>query len=64
MTATVFDVAKYIAEKTGELTAMKLQKLVYYAEAWNLAWDGEPLFSENFEAWANGPVVPELYQRH
>ena len=64
MTTSVFDVAKYIAEKTGELTAMKLQKLVYYAQAWNLAWDGEPLFSENFEAWANGPVVPELYQRH
>ena len=64
MTATAIDVAKYIAEKTGELTAMKLQKLVYYSQAWNLVWEEEPLFGEEIEAWANGPVVPELYQRH
>lgn len=62
--ATVFDIAKYITEKTGELTAMKLQKLVYYSQAWNLVWEEEPLFQEEIEAWANGPVVPELYQRH
>lgn len=64
MTATVFDVARFIVEKTGEVSAMKLQKLVYYSQAWNLAWNEEPLFAEDFEAWANGPVVPALYQRH
>lgn len=30
---TVFDVAKYILEKKGEMTAMKLQKLIYYSKA-------------------------------
>jgi len=42
----------------------KLQKLVYYSQAWHLVWDGEPLFEEHIEAWANGPVVPALYRVH
>jgi len=43
---------------------MKLQKLVYYSQAWHLVWEDEPLFPEAIEAWANGPVVPALYGRH
>ena len=43
---------------------MKLQKLCYYAQAWSLAWDGVPLFNEDFQAWANGPVCRELYEFH
>lgn len=62
--ATIFDVAAYITQKTGALSAMKLQKLMYYAQAWTLVWREEPLFNEDFEAWANGPVIPELYARH
>lgn len=62
--ATVFDVAAYILEQQGEMTAMKLQKLVYYAQAWSLVWDEKPLFENRIEAWANGPVVPDLYQAH
>lgn len=62
--ASVFDVAKYILHKTGEITAMKLQKLVYYSQAWTLVWDEETLFKEKIEAWANGAVVRELYDVH
>lgn len=62
--ATVHDVAAYILDKQGEMTAMKLEKLVYYAQAWHLAWEGAPLFPEKIEAWMNGPVCPALYQRH
>jgi len=61
---SVFDVAAYILERCGEMSTMKLQKLVYYSQAWSLVWDDEPLFEENIEAWANGPVVPSLYNRH
>lgn len=61
---SVFDVAKYILEKTGEISTMKLQKLVYYSQAWHMVWHEEPLFSEKIEAWANGPVVHELYKAH
>jgi uncharacterized phage-associated protein len=62
--ANAHDVAAYILASRGEMTTMKLQKLVYYSQAWHLAWDGEPIFPERIEAWRNGPVVPELYQAH
>lgn len=62
--ATLLDAAKYILQSAGEMTAMKLQKLMYYAQAWSLVWDEEPLFEDDFEAWANGPVLPALYGRH
>lgn len=61
--ASVFDVAAYILEKRGQTTHMKLQKLAYYAQAWSLVWDEAPLFAERIEAWANGPVVPDLFAR-
>jgi len=62
--ANVFDVAEYVLSQLGETSTMKLQKLVYYCQAWSLAWDGVPLFKEDFEAWMNGPVCPELYKAH
>ena len=43
---------------------MKLQKLVYYSQAWSLVWDGQPLFDDEIQAWANGPVAPLLYRGH
>jgi len=58
------DVTAYILARQGPLTAMKLQKLVYYAQAWSLCWDEAPLFDEEIQAWANGPVVPELFREH
>jgi uncharacterized phage-associated protein len=58
------DVAAFIVQKQGEMTAMKLQKLVYYCQAWSLVWDEQPLFAEEIEAWANGPVVRSLYAQH
>jgi uncharacterized phage-associated protein len=65
MSTTVFDVANYIVSQTsGSISAMKLQKLVYYAQAWSLVWDDAPLFEGRIEAWANGPVCRELYQEH
>ena len=62
--ATVHDVAAYILKKQGSMTTMKLQKLVYYCQAWSLVWDEKALFPEKIQAWANGPVVPGLYEMH
>lgn len=59
--ANVFDIAKYILENLGRVSTMKLQKLCYYAQAWALVWDDTPIFQEDFQAWANGPVCPELF---
>ncbi|MDA8199147.1 MAG: DUF4065 domain-containing protein [Thermaerobacter sp.] len=61
---TSLDVARYILRKVGPMTTMKLQKLVYYAQAWSLAWDDRPLFQDPIEAWENGPVVRSLFDRH
>jgi len=61
---TVFDVTDYILEKTGPITVMKLQKLVYYCQAWSLVWENTPLFEDKIEAWMNGPVIPALFERH
>lgn len=61
---SVHDVARYIVERSGPMTAMKLQKLVYYCQAWSLVWDERPMFQEPIKAWANGPVVSELYKLH
>lgn len=62
--ATVHDVAAYILNRQGKMTAMKLQKLVYYCQAWSLVWDERPLFREKIKAWANGPVCTALYAEH
>ncbi len=66
---TCYDVAKYflcsVDEEAGDLISnLKLQKLVYYAQGFHLALYGTPLFSERIEAWAHGPVVPELYHAY
>lgn len=63
-----FDIANYfiwLANETGSfISNLKLQKLVYYAQAWHLAIHGDSLFSEDFEAWIHGPVIPSLYQKY
>ncbi len=61
---SALDVAEYILQKKGPMSAMKLQKLVYYSQAWSLVWDDVPLFKENIEAWRDGPVVRELFNEH
>ena len=51
-------------ETQSLITNLKLQKLVYYAEAWNLTINGHSLISEEFEAWVHGPVIPALYVQY
>jgi len=62
--ANVLDVAAYILSKKRPITSWKLQKLVYYSQAWSLVWDDNPIFPESIEAWANGPVVRRLFDAH
>lgn len=45
------------------LTNLKLQKLLYYAQAWYLAQYDKSLFTEDFQAWIHGPVLLSQYQR-
>jgi uncharacterized phage-associated protein len=46
------------------MDSFRLQKLVYYAQAYHLAYRDQPLFAEPIKAWVNGPVVPALYHIH
>lgn len=62
--SSVHDVAAYIVDALQRVDTMKLQKLVYYSQAWHLVWEEEPLFDAPIEAWANGPVVYELFDNH
>jgi uncharacterized phage-associated protein len=63
-----FDIADYfiwLANETGSfISNLKLQKLVYYAQAWHIALYESPLFAEDFQAWVHGPVIPSLYQKY
>ncbi len=53
------------AERHGDcLTNLKLQKLLYYAQAWHLALYDTPLFDDELEAWVHGPVVPSVYREY
>lgn len=62
--ASVHDVAAHIVKGAGQMSTMKLQKLAYYSQAWNLVWVEEPLFEAEIQAWINGPVVYELFDKH
>ncbi|HSU15747.1 Panacea domain-containing protein [Longimicrobium sp.] len=51
-----------LAHQRGEpVNNLKLQALLYYAQAWHLALHDEPLFPEKFQAWMTGPAIPRLY---
>lgn len=60
--STAFEVAEVILRRLGRLDTIKLQKLVYYSQAWHLTWLGTPLFDDTIEAWDNGPVVRKLWE--
>jgi uncharacterized phage-associated protein len=45
-----------------DMTNMKVQKLLYYAQSLHLALYDEPLFEEEIQAWRYGPVCPPAYR--
>jgi len=62
------DVCNYVVFRlTGEggasISHLKLQKLLYYTQAWYLAYESKPLFSGEFQAWIHGPVNRSVYNR-
>jgi len=44
------------------ISHLKLQKVLYYTQAWHLVYfDRNPFFDEQPEAWVNGPVYRTVY---
>lgn len=73
MTVNAYSVAMAVMDRQlqGEVgldrpqvNTMQLQKLVYYCQAYHLAWFGKPMFLEPVQAWTHGPVVRELWELH
>lgn len=66
---TASDVAKYFLfrankNEDSDVSNLKLQKLIYYAQAFHLAIFDKPFFDEDFEAWTHGPVCPNIYHHY
>lgn len=62
--ANAHDVAAHIAANYGTVDTIKLQKLVYYSQAWHLVAHDRPLFQEPIKAYKHGPVVGALWYTH
>jgi uncharacterized phage-associated protein len=56
-------ITHFVNQKGDTVSHKKLQKLLYYVDAWHLVNFGVPIVDEDFQAWVHGPVVPELYQK-
>lgn len=57
-------VTRYILNKAVEITPLALQKLLYFAQAFFKALYHEPLFLDDCQAWAYGPVYPDIYYQY
>jgi len=62
VTVNVDDVAAAVLRRVGTMETMKLQKLLYYSQAWHVAITDEPLFEDEIQAWSKGPVVDRVWQ--
>lgn len=64
---TTLNIANNFLEKSFQenvpITPMKLQKLVYILYKQYLKLTGKSLFSERFEVWQTGPVLPNIYSK-
>jgi uncharacterized phage-associated protein len=59
-------IANYFIKKSletgvGDLTPMKLLKLVYISHGWYLGIAKKELINEGVQAWQYGPVIPSVY---
>ena len=62
-------VARYFLRRVDReagdtISPLKLQKLVYYAQAWSLVFQNQPIFPEPIEAWVHGPVVYKVWSAY
>ena len=58
-------VALYIVNSQYEVTDLSLQKLLYFVKAFSLGvFDEDAVFDDTCEAWAYGPVFPDIYKKY
>lgn len=65
---SALSIAEYFIDKSNKegkvITNKKLQKLVYYAQAWSLVLNNKKIFDEKIEAWVHGPAVKSIYVKY
>jgi uncharacterized phage-associated protein len=59
-------VVSFFNEKGDFISNKKLQKLLYYTQAWHFVYFKENIFEEDIlpEAWVHGPVYPSVYSEY
>lgn len=64
----VLDVCRYAINYSNDkdygISNLKLQKILYFIQAYFLISTPEPCFGAKIEAWDFGPVVPEAYREY
>lgn len=69
-TVDIKDFARFMGlsmlSKGISVSPLKLQKLLYYQQAWHMVFFGREnqLFDTAPQAWVNGPVYPEIYTQY
>jgi len=61
---TIMKAAGYLKQMKEDLSSFRLQKLLYYTQAISLVFKFESIFPDLPEAWANGPVYPEVFYKN
>ncbi len=74
LSAMCIAAANYLIKKTNDfnkgkkysdrisMTCKRLQKLLYFSEIeYMKSHSGQTMFTDDFHAWPNGPVIPSVY---
>ena len=68
MAYNVLDVCRYVINYSNDkdygISNLKLQKILYFIQAYFLISANKKCFEEKIEAWDFGPVVPEAYREY
>ena len=54
-------IVDFLNKKGQAVSHLKLQKLIYYIDAWHYVYFDMPMIKEDFQAWMHGPVVREVW---
>lgn len=58
-------VVQYLINQQVEITPMALQKQLYFSQAFYAAINGGAyMFEDDCQAWAHGPVYPDVYDKY
>lgn len=60
-TIDILVLSDYIIKHYGPMSHLKLQKLLFYCDAYHLAYFDRELVSDKFQAWVHGPVCRKVY---